>query len=730
VGEFLQELKRRNVFRVGVAYAVVSWLIIQIIETVSEPLGLPDWTEAFFIVLVLAGLPLVLIFAWAFELTPEGLKKTEEVDKEKSVTSVTGRKLNYTIIAVLVVALGYSVWDRQGMVEQNETTTALQETPDEIVRTSAASIAVLPFVNMSADPEQDYFSDGISEELLNLLAKIPDLRVPARTSSFQFKGQNLDIADVAEQLNVKHVLEGSVRRADVRIRVTAQLIEAESGYHLWSETYDRELTDIFLIQDEISAAIVEALSATLGINADAAPHVKAAANPEAYNAFLFGQHLVQKRTKSDIEAAIPNFERAIELDSTYAPAHANLGLAWYLLTASRPTYGTLTLEESLGKALPHIEMALQLDPELADAHGVMGLTLDARQRFEEALPYFAEALRLNPSYIEVRNWYSQTLDALGREEEALEQMETAYEIDPLSVLTLHNYTNELVMRRRHDQVRPVLDRLEQLDPSRGAMFRSFILSAEGKQGEAAEVLFRGADSNPGDLQTRSNAAFALMNFGLEEDALQVWPYPNLLPIVSNGFDDDYALQLAKQQFEDDPTNPSNVESLAWSYWNVGDKEQALKMARRYRDSLGETRAPIDGINRMFALDAWQRGDRDEMVLYLEPLDEDIDRAMASGVDMFFTNYGKAAFEYMKGDVESAYRYLKKAMSIGLVQPSGVAYFYDVFGWNELPEFVALREDHETYRQREKVKFLKIACGPDGFSTWQPAPETCAEIEAI
>ncbi len=730
MGDFLQELKRRNVFRVGVAYAVVSWLIIQIIETISEPLALPDWTEAFFIVLVLAGLPLVLIFAWAFELTPEGLKKTEEVAKEESVTSVTGRKLNYTIIAVLVVALGYAVWDRQGMVEQSETTAASQEIPDEVVRTSAASIAVLPFVNMSADPEQDYFSDGISEELLNLLAKIPDLRVPARTSSFQFKGQNLDIADVAEQLNVKHVLEGSVRRADVRIRVTAQLIEAESGYHLWSETYDRELTDIFLIQDEISAAIVEALSATLGINADAAPQVKAAANPEAYNAFLFGQHLVQKRTKSDIEAAIPNFERAIELDSTYAPAHANLGLAWYLLTASRPTYGTLTLEESLGKALPYIEMALQLDPELADAHGVMGLTLDARQRYEEALPYFAEALRLNPSYIEVRNWYSQTLDALGREAEALEQMEMAYEFDPLSVLTLHNYTNELVMRRRHDQVRPVLDRLEQLDSSRGAMFRSFILSAEGKQGEAVEVLFRGADSNPGDLQTRSNAAFALLNFGLEEDALQVWPYPNLLPIVSNGFDNDYALQLAKQQFEGDPTNPSNVESLAWSYWNIGDKEQALKMARRYRDSLGEIRAPIDGINRMFALDAWQRGDRDEMLSYLEPLDEDIGRAMASGVDMFFTNYGKATFEYMKGDVESTYRYLQKAMSIGLVLPSGVAYSYDVFGWNELPEFVALREDHETYRQREKAKFLKIACGPDGFSTWQPAPETCAEIEAI
>ena len=243
MGQLLQELKRRNVFRIGVAYIVVAWLVIQVIETVSDPLGLPDWTEAFFIVLMLAGLPVILLFSWAFELTPEGLKKTREVDVTKSVTDVTGKKLNHTIIVVLVLALGYFLWERQGLVEQAEQTAPVQAA--EVTSTSGeASIAVLPFVNMSADPDQEYFSDGISEELLNLLAKIPDLRVPARTSSFQFKGQNLDIGEVAKQLNVKHVLEGSVRKADVRVRVTAQLIEADTGYHLWSDTYDRESSTI------------------------------------------------------------------------------------------------------------------------------------------------------------------------------------------------------------------------------------------------------------------------------------------------------------------------------------------------------------------------------------------------------------------------------------------------------------------------------------------------------
>jgi len=283
ISNIFQELKRRNVFRVGVAYIVIAWLIIQVIETVSEPLSLPEWSEAFFIVALLAGLPLALFFAWVFELTPDGLKKTKDVSTEESVTATTGKKLNYAIITVLVLSLAYFLWERQGLVEQAEQTAAIGGDASEV---TYASIAVLPFVNMSADPDQEYFSDGISEELLNLLAKIPNLHVPARTSSFRFKGKNLDINEIAKQLNVKHILEGSVRRADVRIRVTAQLIEAETGYHLWSETYDRELDDIFAIQDDIAAAIVAALSDTLGLETDAAPRVSAAANPEAYNAYL------------------------------------------------------------------------------------------------------------------------------------------------------------------------------------------------------------------------------------------------------------------------------------------------------------------------------------------------------------------------------------------------------------------------------------------------------------
>ena len=727
MGKLLQELKRRNVFRVSVAYIVVAWLIIQVIETVSDPLGLPDWTEAFFIVLLLAGLPVIILFSWAFELTPEGLKKTKDVDTAESVTAVTGKKLNHTIIIVLVLALGYFLWERQGLVEQATQPVEAAADSTEEEQTPLASIAVLPFVNMSADPEQEYFSDGISEELLNLLAKIPDLRVPARTSSFQFKGQNLDIGDVARQLNVKHVLEGSVRKADVRVRVTAQLIEADTGYHLWSDTFDRELDDIFAIQDEISAAIVAALSETLGLNVDAAPAVKAAANPEAYNAFLLAQHQIQKRTKQDVEASIPNYERALAADPNYAPAHAGIGLAWYLLTASGSTYGALSLEESMSRSLPHIEKALELDEELPEALGVMGLILEARQRHEEALPYFEKSLALNPSLTDVRNWYSQTLTALGRSDDALNEMEKAYQADPLSVLTLNNYTNELLLRRRFDKVGPVLDRLTQIDPARGMNFKGYMLVAQRRAADGVEQELRAVDYDPANLRLRSQSSFSLWHLGFKDAALELWPYPdNILPLINQGIDFEYRLELAQKRFNGDPNNQDALEGLAWAHWNVGHNEEALKLAERYLDTLGATRRPIDGTNMMFALDAWQRGDEEAMRERLVGLEARIDQRLASGVDFFWPHFQKAMILQMRGKTSLALEHMEKAVTHTIFSDESLGSFYDRMGFSEMPGFVELRKRNRQYIAAEREQLLAKACGPDGFDVWRPSAAECGK----
>jgi TolB-like protein len=728
MGSFFQELRRRNVFRVGVAYVVVSWLIIQVIETVSDPLNLPQWTEAFFIVLLLAGLPLILLFSWAFELTPEGLKKTSEVKAEESVTATTGKKLNYAIIAVLVMALGYFAWERQGLVEQAEQAVA-GDTPKVTETQGAASVAVLPFVNMSADQEQEYFSDGISEELLNLLAKIPELRVPARTSSFQFKGQNLDIGKVAEQLNVEHVLEGSVRKSGVRVRVTAQLIEAETGYHLWSDTYDRDLDDIFAIQDEISAAIVAALSETLGLSTTVAPHVDAT-NPEAYNAYLLGQHQLKKRTGLDIEAAIGNFERALEIDPDYAPAHAGIGLAWYLLTASGATYGTLQLSESLEKALPHLEKAMALDPELPEALGAFGLTLDARLRYEEALPYFEEALALNPSLTDVRNWYSQSLSDLGRADESFVEMQKAYELDPLSILTLHNYANELMIRRRFDSLEPVLDRLEQIDPMRGATFRGLSEVTRGKAAQGIVAWMQALDLDGSDLNLRSMVSNNLWAFGFEDAAIEIWPYPdNLNWLLGNTTDPQRSLELTLEEYEKNPEAPGIKQGLAWAHWGAGNKAEGLEFAEEFLASLGDEARPLSWANLIVAFDARDRGDEKTMLERIGPLEDSFDRAIASGINTAWLRFGKAAISVMRGKNALALEHFEIGAFRDVIQTAQLDRFFILLGVSDEPEFKDLRNRHRDYMTSQREELLAIACSPDGFEIWQPSGETCGRTAA-
>jgi len=268
---FFKELQRRNVFKVAAAYLIVGWLIMQAGEVMSPALNLPGWVNSMLAFFLILGFPLAMFFAWAFEMTPEGLKKEKDVDRSKSMTSATGKKLNNTITVVLVLALGLFAFDKFVLDpdrDAEEIATAVQVATEQQAPVSDSaqadnSIAVLPFVNMSSDPEQECFSDGLSEELLNLLAKIPELRVAARTSSFSFKDQSIEIPEIASRLKVVHILEGSVRKSGNQIRITAQLIQADSGYHLWSKTYDRELDNIFQIQDEIAAAVVDALKITL-----------------------------------------------------------------------------------------------------------------------------------------------------------------------------------------------------------------------------------------------------------------------------------------------------------------------------------------------------------------------------------------------------------------------------------------------------------------------------------
>jgi len=324
---FINELKRRNVLRVGTAYVVAAWLVIQVVETLFPVYGLSDASIRIVITILAIGLIPTLVIAWAFELTPEGLKKESEVDRSQSIAAHTGRKLDRMIMVVLALALGYFAVDKFVLSESREATLveeARQEGRTEALVISDAdqSIAVLPFVNMSDDPANEYFSEGLSEEILNLLAKIPGLKVIGRTSSFAFRGSNNDLRSIGQTLGVKTLLEGSVRKSGERVRVTTQLINAADGSRIWSDTYDRTMTDIFEVQDNVASAIIDALQIHVGTTPTRG---RPTGNPEAYALFLKARAAANEFDLRDAQALLL---RALDLDPNFAEAYFNRAKAW------------------------------------------------------------------------------------------------------------------------------------------------------------------------------------------------------------------------------------------------------------------------------------------------------------------------------------------------------------------------------------------------------------------
>ncbi len=428
---FFAELGRRNVFRVGTAYLVLAWLVIQVTDTVAPALRLPDWMLTVVVWIGIIGFPFALIFSWAFELTPEGLKREEEVKRDFSITRDTGRRIDRVIIGLLALVVGFLLFDRYYLSGPDEARVDVaRSAPQEMdVNAGYSSIAVLPFVNMSNDEEQVYFSDGISEELLNLLASIEGLKVAARTSSFAFRDQEQDIREIASRLNVETILEGSVRKAGSRIRVTAQLISASDGYHLWSDNFDRELTDVFAIQDEISAAIVKALKVHLdpGHTPASAPR---AASLEAYDLYLQGRHQTRLGQPGALERGLELFQKATEVDPEYAPAWAASALAVIHLRES-PFWEGVPAEEAVAMAQANIDRALALDPELAEAYVAESVLHWDRYRFDESLASIDRALAINSSLASAHEERATVLASLGRIDEARESLLTASSIDPL-----------------------------------------------------------------------------------------------------------------------------------------------------------------------------------------------------------------------------------------------------------------------------------------------------------
>ena len=422
-----EELKRRNVFRVGIAYAVTSWLLLQVADIVLENIGAPSWVMQAFMLALALGFPLALFFAWAFELTPEGLIKEKDVDRTASIAPQTGRKLDYIIIAVMALALSYFIWESRFSSSESATV-------EEAVASAEKSIAVLPFVNMSDDPANEYFSDGIAEELLNALVKVKGLRVASRTSSFAFKeNKTISIPDIAKSLNVDHVLEGSVRKAGNTVRITAQLIDVRTDRHLWSGTYDRELEDIFAIQDEIAGQIVQALKIALGAGGqEAVAHfLQPTENLESYELYLKGRYFWQRRGEDNIRRAIDLFEQATQLDPQFARAWSSLAAAHITL----PAYSDATGHEHNPPAILAAKRALTLDDSLAEAYAVLGDIARVNRKWTKAKAYYERATASEPKNSTAHLWYGEHHATVGRMHDALEEALIAYQLDPLHPAT-------------------------------------------------------------------------------------------------------------------------------------------------------------------------------------------------------------------------------------------------------------------------------------------------------
>ena len=461
IDNFFSELKRRNVYKVAVAYAVASWLLIQIATQVFPFFEIPNWAVRLVVLLLVLGFPVALILSWAFEITPEGIKLESEIEPNKSIKRRTGRKIVAVTIALAIVAAGLLAYQ---LVRSKSTITptASAARTEAVIAPSNKSIAVLPFDNLSRDPDNAYFCEGVQDEILTRLAKVADLKVISRTSTQQFKSAPENLPQIAKQLGVAHVLEGSVQRANDQIRVNVQLINALTDAHLWAETFDRKLTDIFVVESEIAKTIADTLQAKLSGSEQHAIAARPTENTEAHQLYLKGRFFWNKRTGNDLKKSIDYFQRAIVADPNYALAYAGVADAYVFL----PGYTAGTPKDCYPKAMAAAKKALELDDTLAEAHTTLALAIWYYDfDFSQANREFQRAIELNPNYATGHQQYgNNTLSALGRFDEAIAEGKRAVELDPLSLVINADLGMNYYYARRYDEAITQLRKTLEMDP--------------------------------------------------------------------------------------------------------------------------------------------------------------------------------------------------------------------------------------------------------------------------
>jgi len=493
---FFAELKRREVFRVAAVYGAVGFVVLQVADLLAEGLALPDVVLRTATFLVLIGFPIAVVLAWAYERTPQGVKRTDPAasgEIDAIVAESPSKRWPAGLLALAgVAALVWGAWlvgKRAG--ESGAETAASSMTAetsgsgrtasgtDDVLQLAYAdlsederpSIAVLPFADMSREGDQEYFADGMTEELLNALSKIRELRVAGRTSSFQYKGQDKDLRQIGNELGVRYLVEGSIRKQDDQLRITAQLVDAEDSFHLWSETYDRTLDDIFAVQEEISESIAEALEVSLGLSGDETLVIPTA-DLAAYDLYLAAQARLRERNEGVAEA-VRLYGAAVARDSGWAPAWAGLAQAQALVPYYPSSTGAVAgvvaegWEYSLADAERAARRALELDPSNAEAEVALGNVIRDRRQWREAEAHYVRALEIDPDNVEAHQQYAEYLAASGRLDEALRSARRGVALDPTSAIRHVVLGYILFVNGRYDEAITVLERAAELDPTLG-----------------------------------------------------------------------------------------------------------------------------------------------------------------------------------------------------------------------------------------------------------------------
>jgi TolB-like protein/Flp pilus assembly protein TadD len=553
VDHFFAELRRRNIYKVAVAYAIVGWLLVQIATQVFPFLEIPNWVVRLVISLVAIGFPIALIIAWAFEATPEGIKRTEVADALREHS----RGKTWIYIVVVGAAISAALFFLGRYTVANRTAVS----PNEL---SAKSIAVLPFANLSHDPDNAYFAAGIQDEIVTRLSKISDLKVISCTSTQRFESSPDDVPAIAGQLGVANILEGSVQRTSDQVRVNVQLIKGATNTHLWADTFDRRLTDIFAVESEIAKAIAATLQAKLSSSEQSAITAKPTENAEAYQLYLKGRFFWNKRTGQNLNKAADYFNQAISVDPKYALAYVGLADAYLLM----PFYGAGAPRDSYPKAKAAAEKALELDDSLAEAHTSLAQGFCYHLEFDQAVREFERAIELNPNYPTAHQWYgSSALVALGRFDQAIAEVKRAIELDPLSLVTNVDLGNTYYRARRYDEAIAQCRKTLEMDPSfyYTRWNLGLALAAKGDLATAIEE-FKKARELSDNPATLGLLGYAYGLSGNKTEAAKIR---------------DELEALSKQRYV-------SAYSFALVYLGLGNKEEALRwLEKSYEDRAGE-----------------------------------------------------------------------------------------------------------------------------------------------